>query len=297
MPRSKLLRNVGSLARDWRTSCRVIRYRWAPLSRMQSTYDHTKAPSDAAYRNIAQGLESLGVTVRDVGIELDDFREYLSAFPDLQRIYADHGDVWLQKCIEHYLTFRWVGPEPGRVHVDVAAAGSPWSACLRRHGVRSYRLDLAYPKGMNGHDIGADAGNTELPDEFADTLTLHCSFECLMGDSDVLFMGEAQRLLRQGGKVGIVPLYVDTTYFVTTSPYCDQRQIVLDTGALKVWRDDGYAAPFARHYSPRSFVERVWSNMTKMRDGEVLHFVNLDELREAYPGQRVYCHLMLIGQK
>ena len=38
---------------------------------------------------------------------------------------------------------------------------------LRNKGIETYSLHLKYTKGIHGHKIGANAGNIELPDEFA----------------------------------------------------------------------------------------------------------------------------------
>jgi hypothetical protein len=77
------------------------------------------------------------------------------------------------------------------VYIDVAAAGSPWAEILNARGVKAYRLDLSFSKGINRMDIGADAGNTRLPDDFASVLSLQCAYECFMGDADIDFVREA----------------------------------------------------------------------------------------------------------
>ena len=125
---------------------------------------------------------------------------------------------------------------------------------LNKQGIKSYRLDLAYPAGIHGIDIGSDAGDTKLPDAFATVLSAQCAYECFMGDADIRFIKEAARILKSKGKYGIVPLYLDNDYYISTSPYCNQKEVVIEAEAKKVWRDDAFKVPFSRHYSPNPFI-------------------------------------------
>ena len=163
--------------------------------------------------------------------------------------------------------------------------------------VRAYRLDLSYPDGIRGINIGADAGDTKLPDNFASVLSLQCAYECFMGEADVKFVREASRILNDSGRYGIVPLYLEDEYFVSTSPFCDQSEVKIEPGAKKVWRDDEYRVPFSRHYSPEAFFRRIYSAIPKDMEGKVLYFGNLDEVMEKYPGQRIYCFFMFVCGK
>jgi hypothetical protein len=156
---------------------------------------------------------------------------------------------------------------------------------------------MAYPEGIHEVNIGADAGNTKLPDGFASVLSAQCAFECFMGDADIRFVSEATRILNEKGRYGIVPLYLDNTYFVATSPYCNQQDIVIESEAKKVWRDDRFKAPFSRHYSPESFWERIYSQIPESMTGKVLYFRNLPEVMKHYPGQRIYSFFMFYCER
>jgi len=205
------------------------------------------------------------------------------------------------------------------VYIDVASAGSPWAEILNRRGgenrgqrsegrgqrkaiggqsrVKAYRLDLSFPKGINGIDIGADAADTKLPDRFASVLSLQCAYECFMGNADIAFLKEASRILNEKGRYGIVPLFLADIHFDSTSPYCNQAEVVIESEARKVWRDDEYKTPFSRHYSPESFAERMYSRVPKDMEGRILYFKNLDKVMQHYPGQRAYCFFMLLCEK
>ncbi|MFC2062010.1 hypothetical protein ACFLUV_05810, partial [Elusimicrobiota bacterium] len=181
--------------------------------------------------------------------------------------------------------------------VDIAAAGSPWADILEDRGNKAYRLDMVYQKGVNGVNIGADAGNTNLPGDFADVLSAQCAYECFIGDSDIRFVKEASRILKTNGRLGIVPLYIDNTYYVATSPYCNQGEVNIEDEAVRVWRDDNSIIPFSRHYSPEAFKSRIYLNIPDNLKAEVLFFKNLPEVIKYYKGQKIYCYFMLIAKR
>ena len=158
-------------------------------------------------------------------------------------------------------------------------------------------MDLSYPEGINGIDIGADAGDTKLPDSFASVLSSQCAYECFMGDADIHFVEEASRILDKKGRYGIAPLYLADIHFVSTSPYCNQADVIIEPEAKKVWRDDEYKVPFSRHYSPESFAARIYSRIPDGMEGKILYFKNLDEVMTHYSGQRIYCFFMFLCQK
>jgi len=261
----------------------------------QSFYDHTKDPFGSIdfYEDLKKRLLSTGVPVEPVDIDIQDFERWLSDFPDIKRFYENMGDVFIEKCLEHYLAFRYLNISDGDAYIDVASSGSPWADILNaRGGVKAYRLDLTYPRGINGIDIGADAGDTKLSDDFADVLSLQCAYECFVGNADVRFVEEANRILNKKGRYGIVPLYLADIHFVSTSPYCNQAEVIIEPEARKVWRDDEYKVPFSRHYSPESFAERIYSRVPAKMEGKMLYFKNLDEVMRRYPGQKIYCFFM-----
>jgi hypothetical protein len=295
----------------------LIEFQNSAKEERQSFYDHTKDPLGSIdfYEGLKDRLLSAGVPVEPVDIDISDFERWLSDFPEVKKFYENMGDVFIEKCLEHYLTFRHLNISAGDVYIDVASCGSPWAEVLNSRtedrgqksedrnqktedrGVRAYRLDLSYPKGINGIDIGADAGDTKLPDDFASVQSLQCAYECFMGDADILFVEEASRILNKKGRYGIAPLYLADIHFVSSSPYCNQAEVVIEPEARKVWRDDEYKVPFSRHYSPESFAERIYSRIPEDMDGKILYFKNLDEVMRHYPGQGIYCFFMFLCEK
>lgn len=245
---------------------------------------------------LVERLRQAGLSVNEVEIDVKDFERWMARHDPLKRFYASQLDCQVEKVLEHYLTVRLLNVRPNDVLVDVAASTSPLAKVLRAEGVVAYRQDLKYPPGIRGHKIGGDAASMPVPDEFADVLTLHCAFECFQGDADVRFARELCRVLRPGGRVGIVPLYVNMVHSVATSPWCDKRDIAVEPEAKWLWRDDKWRLPFSRHYSPEVFADRIASQMPGMQK-RVLFFTNLDALAERFGDQIIYCHFMFVGEK
>lgn len=270
-----------------------------PKELRQSYYDHTKDPLSNIdyYKALKDRLVSLNVIVEEREIDINDFEQWLNEFSEIKNHYQNHGDVFIEKCLEHYLTYRYLNISQDDVFIDIAASGSPWAEVLNFRGIKSYRLDMTYPGGFNGINIGADASNSGLPEGFCSALALHCAFECFMGDADIRFAKEASRILKINGRYAIAPLYLEDTYFVSTSPLCDQKNITIEKEALKVWRDDEYKVPFDRFYSPEAFKQRIYSHIPENMDTKVLYFNNLENLNKYYKGQRIYCFFMFYGKK
>jgi SAM-dependent methyltransferase len=247
-------------------------------------------------RNLADRFRSAGIRVQEMKIDLKEFEKWMAEYPMLLEFYENIGEAKIEKVLEHYLTFTILSVQPEDLLIDIAAAKSPFTEILRQKGMTAYRQDLKYAPGIRGYNIGGDAGNMPVPDDFADVLTLHCAFECFQGDADIRFAGDLYRVLRPGGRVGIVPLYVDMVHFVKTSPWCDKRYIAVEHDAKWLWRDDEWREPFSRHYSPEVFVRRITNQMPKMSK-KILFFKNLDVLAERFEGQCFYCHFMFKGEK
>ena len=267
------------------------------LKEFRSAPDHLRSSRVEAGTN----LESLVARLREIGIPLKatyidiaDFLKWKEKHPLLVSAYEDMGEVAVEKVLEHYLTMTYLPILPGDRVIDVAAASSPFVKILTQDlGTQAYQLDLSYKPGVHGDQIGGDAGAMPVPDGFADVLTLHCAFECFQSPSDVHFTKEAGRVLRKGGRLGIVPLYLDEVYFVKVGPRSDKRKICAEKEARLIWRDDGHdTEPFSRHYSPDSLKRRILGSMDAL-DYEILYFANLEELRGAFPGQRIYCSFLL----
>ncbi|MBP7653944.1 methyltransferase domain-containing protein [Candidatus Dependentiae bacterium] len=270
-----------------------------PIENRQSYHNNYQNPYENAgiFEDIKNQLVELNVPVKEEKIDIEDFEKWMNEFSEIQPFYKNGGDVFIEKCLEHYLNYKYLNISEKNVYIDFAAAGSPWADILNKKNIKSYRLDLSYPDGINGINIGADAANTKLPDEFCDVISMQCAYECFMGNADVNFLSESSRILKKNGRFGIIPLYLDKTFFISTSPYCDSKNIIIDDGAKKVWRDDQYKAPFSRHYSPEIFKERIFFKLPENMKGYVIYFKNMIDIMKHYKNQRIYCFFMLYCEK
>ncbi|MDD2336795.1 MAG: glycosyltransferase [Geobacteraceae bacterium] len=257
----------------------------------QEYYEQSRNPLE-----IENHLINAGVPFERKQIDIDDFKLWLCHFQELKEFYSRHGDVKIEKCLEHYLAYRELGLKKGDRYIDVAAASSKWYEVLQNKGLDAYALDLVFPKGLHGWQIGADASETDLPDGFATALSLQCAFETFEGDADTKFIHEAARVLQDGGRLAITPLYLENNHIVLSSPDTNLSTHSPDEGSLRVWRTDLYQAAFSRHYSAPAFVQRVGSAMRGF-NYRIIRYTNLDELRLKYPGQRIYCDFQLAAHK
>jgi SAM-dependent methyltransferase len=256
----------------------------------QRHYDRTRSPSENLeyYRALRDRLGAAGVPLADAPIDLGEFGDWLDRYAVLSRFYRRLGEMRVEKCLEHYLVARELRLRRGDTYLDMASAGSPWARVLRYRGVEAYRLDLIYRPGIHGINIGGDAVATGLPDGFARAVSIQCAFELLHGETDRGFLEETARLLAPGGRAAIAPLYLDDTHFVLHSPTALPPEGSGEPGAVRVWRDDAFTAPYSRHYSPESFAERIAGRLPAGLSGCVRYASNLAEVMDAYPGQRIY---------
>ncbi|MFP2930540.1 class I SAM-dependent methyltransferase [Pyxidicoccus sp. 3LG] len=174
----------------------------------------------------SEPLRQAGIPVETMRFdvaELERFwRELEARSPVIQR-YAARPPYW-EKKPQYYFTWKQLEPLMAReetVYVDIAATPhSPYLELVRALAKTRniYVQDLVFPKGIHGNQIGGSAADMPLGDASVDAMTLHCSFEHFEGGADTGFIREAGRVLRPGGKVCIVPLYLGEYAFTMCDP-------------------------------------------------------------------------------
>jgi SAM-dependent methyltransferase len=170
---------------------------------------------------------------------------------------AAKGGAREWKILEYFASIELLDIRPGDVVIDVASERSVFPDLLEeQYRAQVYRQDLVYPPGVNGGRIGGSAAAMPVPESFADILTLHNSFEHFEGSADTDFVREAWRVLRPGGAVCVVPLYLAERYSILTDPLVDTVGVEWDDGA-EVVSVAGHRNRFGRFYSPAALVERV----------------------------------------
>ena len=219
---------------------------------------------EAAVARISQRLQSLGIDVVPYRVSLVEREDWVQRarydnFP-YRQAFQD-PNIFLEKSLEHFLAAQWLQLSPADVYIDIASLSSPAAEIYHNlYGCTAYRQDLVFPEGLHGDTIGGDAAEMPVPDGFANKMALHCSFEHFEGDTDVRFIKKAARVLQDGGKLVIVPLYLAERFAIHSNPAAwVRRRIPFDSGATVHWvRQRGLI--HARGYDPEHFFDRVVRN-------------------------------------
>jgi SAM-dependent methyltransferase len=259
-------------------------------SRSEASTRHPTGYSEA----ILESLRGLSAEVRPFVIDPSKFQSHVRSFA-YPRAYAagplSEGGFRENKLLEYFLALEILGIRSGQVIVDVASEYSIFPTVARQlHGATVFRQDLIYPRGIHGDRIGGSAASMPISDEFADALVLHNSFEHFEGTADSDFVAESWRVLRPGGTVVIVPLFVSDHYCILSDPLTDRRGITWDAGA-EVTQLPGWHNRFGRFYSAAALERRVLSPAMKLGyRPQILHFVNV---KDVHPLASTYFSLLL----
>jgi hypothetical protein len=195
----------------------------------------------------------IGRPIIPVRIDKEDFAHF-------KNLYNDPRDmIDNEKLLEYYISYRWLDFNSEDTYIDVAAQDCPFAFFIRDHfNCKVYRQDLYYlSKGVHGEDIGGDASRIPLPRNSVSKISLHNSLEHFEGKSDIKFFRKAQSLLRRGGKMIVVPLFIGEEYTIETD-----AGWVDEAGEKHLW---GEGARFARWYDLIQFKSRILNNSKKLQ--------------------------------
>lgn len=229
-----------------------------------------EVPHDPALDEILVGqLRHAGFALEDVVIDVADYRRFVNEGGYRHFAFYYHGgrdpDA-AEKMLEHYLAARALRLGPDDVYVNVASYDSPVPRVYEHlYGCRAYVQDLIYPAGLHGDRIGGDASRMPVPDGFATAMALHNSFEHFEGDSDVRFIREAGRVLRPGGRLCVLPLFLHTEYAVQTDPAVHPREGVPFEPDATLYCAHGWRNRHGRAYDVPHLVTRIRENLGDLR--------------------------------
>jgi SAM-dependent methyltransferase len=237
------------------------RFEWGHRALRNPKVRGTVPYDEASADEVQVALEAAGVRVTPLRVNPEAYRDYVERanYSQFTGYYALNRPSFAEKSFEHFLASQLLALRPGAVYIDVASDTSPAPEIYSNvFGVQSWRQDIGYATGIVGNRIGGDAAAMPLADGFADAMALHCSFEHFEGDSDVRFVAECARLLRTGGRVCILPLYVSTRYSIMTDPgvYGWGESPTFEPDAT-TYSHAGYGQRHARFYDAAHLKSRV----------------------------------------
>ncbi len=214
---------------------------------------------------ITQTFNSKGLEVIDFVVDIDDYKNYFEK-AGYSKTYSSYYSFNIyEKSLEHYVAAKLLNMNKNDIYIDIASEGSPVPEIYGKlYGVNTYRQDLNYPAGLNGNTIGGDAANMPLPAEFASKMALHCSLEHFEGDADIRFIKEVNRVLKKGGSVCILPLYMAEEYCIITEPEVAVEQNVVFDSEAKVCGIKGWNNRHGRFYDVDSFSKRIINRLGDM---------------------------------
>ncbi|MCS5694109.1 class I SAM-dependent methyltransferase [Cyanobium sp. FGCU-6] len=285
-------RMAGSIAkRRLRPQIDAWRFRDAPKY---------ASPTDAELSQIESDLARLSIAVTDYTPPQDRFQRFQQEawFPAHYHGGQASG-VWDEKLLEHWIAGELLDLEhwsPDDVYVDIASCNSPWAKVLRqRRGLSAYAIDLA-PVGAAYADLpyyrSEDATQTSFADDSVRGASLQCAYEMFQGDHDQLLIKELARILRPGGKVIILPLYMHTHYCAYATPEYFGKGYA-NAEAKEYIRMDCYGVPSSRKYDAQRLKQRVLDPIQQAG----LRYRLLALRNKAVLGTGIYCHFILVIEK
>lgn len=213
---------------------------------------------------LVEELRAADFTLAGYKINGAAFREYFSraAYENFPGYYAGGWDpLIVEKALEHYVAAQLLEVGKQDVYIDIASGDSPVAQIYSRlFGCQTYRQDMIFPAGLRGNSLGGSAAALPVADGFASKMALHCSFEHFEGDQDIRFLREAERVLRPGGRLCILPLYLSPEYAIQTDPVVvPRRGIEFDPEAV-LYAARGYGYRFGRFYDIAHLDSRLRAN-------------------------------------
>ena len=121
-----------------------------------------------AQEEIIRELRKNSFILSDYYINVADYKQYMNnaeyyGFSDYYG--AGKENKFIEKTLEHYLAAKFLDFSKDDVYIDIASENSPVTEIYHKlYGCKTYRQDLAFPKGLNGNVIGGEASNMPIED-------------------------------------------------------------------------------------------------------------------------------------
>jgi SAM-dependent methyltransferase len=239
-----------------------------------------------------------GLPPADYFVDADAFNEYCLRHEGAYRGYKEgYKELFIEKALEHFVSLSFHELTADSKVIDLANAGSPFPEIAHSiHGCDVWSNDLKFPESIHRKDwhtkLGGDACQLPIADSFFDLVVLHCALEMFEGEGDINLIREAERILNPGGKLVVVPLYMDETHRILRDIKTDRNPLPnIDFGAELTYRQDFYGLAFARFYSVDALLKRLVGNAKNL----MLSIYRVRNLAEIHP--RCYLNWIAVFEK
>jgi len=221
-------------------------------------------------------------------IDINGFKKYFAEVKYPMNYYGDSNlkEEFIEKSLEHFVSFDFLNLTTESILVDVGAGNSPFYKIVQeRSGSKAYRQDKLFANGLNGNTIGGSATKLPLPDASVNAITLHCAFEHFENKEDIEFLAEAERVLKPGAKCVVLPFYLASEYTVHLDPVKNllnfsNPSVLSDSSAVLRYCDSRQR--FSRHYDVKTFKERLINQMKNL-DTKIFFVENFKDVhRDCY---------------
>ena len=239
---------------------------------------------------IVKVLSTIGIPVRHIKVNKKEFFDYILGSGYIYKCPDYYKNNFYEKTIEHFLCYSFLDLNRGDKFIDIASENSPVKDIFHSlTGCITYSQDIMYKSGIHGDMIGSNASDIPVPDHSFNAAIATCSIEHFEKDSDILFMKEMERILVNGGKVIIAPLYLYSKSACQTDPkYSIPGNVSFDDGAI-IYCTKDWGNRHGRFYSPESLFKRLIEPNKKM-DFVVYVLENVEEIDPS-----IYCKFFLVG--
>jgi len=266
------LRNMATAIKEPRKAYHYALWKLRTSFAWKSRYERLREPKTASpvirtqkiHQEIKDQLNRYGFRVDELRIDVNGYKDYLerARYDRFPRYNPFGTEVIAEKSLEHYLAAVLLDLSRDDIYIDIANSNSPTPEIYHElFGCETYRQDLIFPEGIHGRVIGGNAAKMPVTDGFASKMALHCSFEHFEGDSDIGFIREANRVLKKGGKVCILPLYFFTEYAIQTDPAYVRPEDIRFEDDAKIFAAKGWGNRHGRSYDVPHLSARIQDNL------------------------------------
>lgn len=241
-------------------------------------------------QDIIDSSRQFGIHFKEYSIDLNGYRRYFKDAGYATRFSSYYPGHQIEKSLEHYVALSLLALQRDDVFMDIASENSPVPDIYRYlTGAKAYRQDITYKCGIDGNTIGGDACSIPVPNGFASKAALTCSLEHFEGDADTRLFIELSRVLKPGGKVCVVPLYIFLEEATQTDPTVSAPAGVIFDENTTVYCAKDWGNRHGRFYSPCSLNERIIKPVKDKFTFRFFHIKNADEVDPSVYARFAFC--------